>query len=53
MLENTCISKRLLLMQASDGPNVNMKAWQIMNDGIKDIRGKSLVDLGILEDLDL
>jgi hypothetical protein len=46
VLNNHAIPKSSMLMLASDGPNVNKKKFRLLNEEIKDLRGKSLLDLG-------
>jgi len=45
-LNNGNIPIEKLLMLGSDGPNVNKKVFKLVNENVKIIRGKSLIDIG-------
>jgi len=45
-LNNGNIPIEKLLMLGSDGPNVNKKVFRLVNENVKLIRGKSLIDIG-------
>lgn len=45
-LKNGNIPIEKLLMLGSDGPNVNKKVFRLVNENVKIIRGKSLINIG-------
>lgn len=45
-LDNADLPQAKLLMLGSDGPKVNQKVFLLMNEDVKAVRGKGLVNLG-------
>lgn len=45
-MEKSHLSLRKLLMLASDGPNVNKKVFRCVNEDVKSVREKGLIDIG-------
>lgn len=45
-LDNANLSRQMLLMLGSDGPNVNKKVARLINDEVIAVRQKSLVEMG-------